>query len=136
MILMLYVDDLLLLGADKLLPNKLKKQLMDRSEITDMGDVSRVLGMNVARDRKKRTFIINYRDYKEDVIERFGMKSCNPAYIPDVGPELSLKQPEEKLLHEGDKTYYQSVTGAMLGQVSRYSIFLLLTSWRGQYPRV
>ena len=53
-ILMLYVDDILLLGANKQLLNKPRKQLMDRVEMTDMGDVSRVLGMNVARDRKKR----------------------------------------------------------------------------------
>ena len=98
--LTLYVDDLLLLGANKLQLNKLKKQLMGRFEMTDMGDVSRILGMNVARDRKKGTIIINQREYTEDVIERFGMKGCNPAYTPGVGPELSLNQPEETYCSE------------------------------------
>ena len=42
-ILTLYVDDLLLLGANKLLLDKLKKQVMDRFEMTDKGDVSSVI---------------------------------------------------------------------------------------------
>ena len=54
-VLTLYVDDVLLLGANKQLLDKLKKQLMDRFEMADMGDVSRVLGMNVTRDREGGT---------------------------------------------------------------------------------
>ena len=38
-ILTLYVDDVLQPGANKQLLDKLKKQLMDRIEMTDMGDV-------------------------------------------------------------------------------------------------
>ena len=58
MTLTLYVNDFLLLGANKLLLNKLKNQLMDRFEMTDMGDVLRVLSMNVARDTEKETITI------------------------------------------------------------------------------
>ena len=75
-----------------MLLNQLKKRLMDRFEMTDMGDVSRVFGMNVARDRKKGTNATKRRDYTEDVIERFDMKGCNRTYTPGVGPELSLSR--------------------------------------------
>ena len=44
-VLTLYVDDLLLLDANEMLFSKLKKQLMDRSETMNMGDVSRDFGM-------------------------------------------------------------------------------------------
>ena len=115
-ILTLYVDDLILLGANNLLLNKLKKQLVDRGKITDTGDVSRPRVMNVARDREKEMITINQRDYKytEDVIERFGIKGCNPAYTYGVELELSLNQPEEKLLDEKDKKRYRSITGAVM----------------------
>ena len=63
--------------------------------MTDMGDVSRVLGMNVPHDRKKRTITIDQKDYTEDIIERFGMKGCNPAFTPGAGRELSLNHPEK-----------------------------------------
>ena len=62
-ILTLYVDDVLLLGTNKQLLEKLKKKLMDRFEMTDMDDVSRVLGMNVTRDRVKGTITINQKGY-------------------------------------------------------------------------
>ena len=78
-----------------------------------MGDVSRLLRVNIARDRKKGTITI-IRDYTEDVIERFGMKECHPAYTPGVGPDLSLIQREEKLMDEENKKRYQSITGAFM----------------------
>ena len=54
-ILTLYEDDVLLLGSNKRLLDKHKKQLMDRFEMTNMVDVSRVLSINVTRDRKEGT---------------------------------------------------------------------------------
>ena len=53
-ILTLYVDDIMFLSARTTLLDKLKKQLMDRLEMSDTGDVSRTLDMNVTRDREKR----------------------------------------------------------------------------------
>ena len=71
MILTLYVDGHFLLGTNKLLPNKLKKQLMDWVEMMSMGGVSRVLGMNIARDHEKGMVTINQRGYTGGVIECF-----------------------------------------------------------------
>ena len=76
--------------ANKQLSNKLEKQGMDRFEMTETGDVSRVLGMIVTRDREKRTITIDQKDYMEDIVEHFGIKDCNPAFTPGAGPELSL----------------------------------------------
>ena len=92
--------------------------------MTDMGDVSRVLGMNVSRDRAKGTITIDQKDYTEGIVERFGIKDCNPAFTPGVGPDLSLNQPEKNLLDEEGKRRYQSIVGATtyLAQVSRYDI--------------
>ena len=76
---------------------------MDRFEMTDMVDVSRVLGMNVSRDREKETITIDQKDYTEDIVERFGMKDCNPAFTPGAEPDLSLNHPENNLLDEASK---------------------------------
>ena len=124
----LYVDDVLLLGTNKQLLDKLKKQLMDRFEMTDMGDVSRVLGMNVTRDREEGIITINQKDYTEDIIQRYGMRGFNPAYTPGVGPELPLDQPEENLLNKEGKLRYQSITGAAtyLAQGCRYDILYIV----------
>ena len=115
-IMTLYVSDVLLLGANK--------QLLDKFKVTDMGNMSRVLGVNVTRDREEGTTAINQKDYTEDIVQRYGMRSCNPAYTPGVGPELFLDQPEENLLNEEGKRRYQPITGVviLLAQISRYDI--------------
>ena len=69
---------------------------MDRFKMTGMGDVSRVLGMNVTRDREKGVIAIDQKGYTEDIVERFGMKSCNSKFTPGVGPVRLLNQPENK----------------------------------------
>ena len=92
--------------------------------MTGMGGVSRALGMNVPRDREEGTITINEKNYTEDIVQRYGMRGCNPAYTPGVGPELSLIQPEENLLNDEGKRRYQSITGAAmyLAQVGRNDI--------------
>ena len=104
-------------NSSKTLLNKFKKQLMGRFEMSNMCDMSRILGMNVTLDRKKGAITISEKDYTEDVVQRYGMEGCNPAYTPGVGPELSLNQPEEK-------RRYQAITRAVmyLAQVTRYDI--------------
>ena len=82
--------------------------------MTDMGDVSRVLGMNVTCYREEETITIHQKNYTEDIVQRYGMRGCNPAYTPGVGPELSLDQPENNLLNEEGKRRYQSITGAAM----------------------
>ena len=97
---------------------------MNGFEMTDVSDVSRVLGMDVTRDREEETITINQKDYTEGIVQRYGMRGCNPAYPSGVGPELSLDQPEENLLDEEGKWRYQSTTGPAiyLAQVCRYGI--------------
>ena len=123
-ILTLYVDDVLLLGVNNQLLDKLKKKLMDRVEMSDMGDVPRVLSMNVTRDREEGTITINQKDWREDIVQLYEIRGCNPASTPGVGPDLSLDQPKETLLNEEGKRRLQSITGAAmyLAQVCRYDI--------------
>ena len=89
------MDDVLLLDANKQSLDKLKKQLMDRFEMTDIGDVSRLLGMNVTRDREEGTITINQKNYTEDMVQRYGMRGCNPAYTPGVFQTRDLFRREQ-----------------------------------------
>ena len=97
---------------------------MGRFEMTDLGDVSKVLGVNVTRNRENGTIAIDQKDYTEDILERYGMTNCNVAFTPGVEPEISLDQPADRLLDEQGKQWYQSIAGALmnLAQVSRYDI--------------
>ena len=65
--------------------------------MTDMGDVSLVVGMGVTRDRDKGTVTITQEKYTKSLLERYCMATCNSTYTPRVGKDLSLDQPEERL---------------------------------------
>ena len=84
-VLTLYIDDALLLGNDRKLLERIKRKLMGCFSMTDMGDVSLVLGMEVTRDRTKGTVAITQENYVKSLLERYGMGKCKPAYTPGVG---------------------------------------------------
>ena len=64
----LYVDNVLLLGEDRKVLERIKRKLMGRFSMTDMGDVSLVLGMEVTRDRTKGTVSITLENYVKSLI--------------------------------------------------------------------
>ena len=89
-LLTIYVDDILITGPDKILLGHLKEKLMARFSMTDLGEVSLILGMKITRDRSKRTLRISLTDYTRSILDRFNMKDCNPVSTPITGAELSL----------------------------------------------
>ena len=120
----LYVDDILLLGKGRKVLERIKRKLMGRFSMTNMGDVLLVFGMEVTRDRMKGTVTITQENYVKSLLERYGNGNCNPVHTAGVGKELSLDQPEENLLNKEDKRRFQAITGSVmcLGQVTRYDI--------------
>ena len=70
-ILTLYVDDLLVISGDIQLIEKIKRTLMDQLKMTDMGDVSLVLSMQVTRDRQGKTLTNSQENYTKSILERF-----------------------------------------------------------------
>ena len=123
-ILTLHVDDILITGRSEEVVKRLKKALMDRFAMTDMGEVSLILGMAVTRDYDAGTLTITQKDYVKNILERFGMLNSNPGHTPGYGPELSNEQPGEKLLSATAVKLYQATVGSVLysAQVTRYDI--------------
>ena len=70
---------------------------MEKFKMTDVGDVSFVLRMQITRDRETKTSTIS-QEYTKSILERFGMANCKPVGTPGFGSELSTEQPEETLL--------------------------------------
>ena len=100
-ILTLYVEDLV--GADIQVIESFKRKLMERFKMTDMGDVSLVLGMRVPCDRQNKTLAIARRTTPSLFwVMMFGMANCKPTSTPGCGPEVSTRLPEDILLNEGD----------------------------------
>ena len=94
------------------IPNSYK----ERFEMTDMGEVTRILGMEVKRDYDQGTLAITQTDYVENLLERFEMQNANVAHTSGYVQELSSasQQPEDKLLGAQGIKLYQSITGSLL----------------------
>ena len=92
--------------------------------MTDMGEVSRILGMEVTRAYDEGTLAITQTAYVDNILERFGMQDANAAHTPECGPELSAEQPEDKLLGAEATKLYESITGSLrcLAQYTRYDL--------------
>ena len=84
-VLTLYVDDVLLLGKGLKVLERIKRKLMECFSMTDMRDVSLVLGAEVTRDRTKGTVAITQENGVKSLLEGYGMGNCNSAYTPDAG---------------------------------------------------
>jgi hypothetical protein len=65
-ILLLYVDDMLVIGHDKNMINKLKKDLGIQFAMKDLGPTQKILGMKIIRDRKRK----NCGCHKKNILRR------------------------------------------------------------------
>ena len=53
-ILLLYVNDMLIVGHDAAKIQKLKRELSKSFAMKDLGPAKQILGMKIVRDRKKK----------------------------------------------------------------------------------
>ena len=92
LIIALYVDDLLIACSDLSILNNAKRELSNRFKMKDLGESRIILGMDITRDRIKRTLSLNQSRYAQKVIERFGMSSARGQRTP-MDPSLDLTDP-------------------------------------------
>ena len=92
--------------------------------MTDIGEISRIQGMEVTRDYDEETLAIAQTAYVDNFLERFGMQHANAAHTPGYGPELSAEQPEDKLFEAEATKLCQSITGSLLylAQCTRHDL--------------
>ena len=81
-ILLLYVDDMLIVGQDRAQISKLKEELAESFEMKDLGRAKQILGMEITRDRKNRRLWLSQERYVERILERFNMKEAKPVTMP------------------------------------------------------
>ena len=107
-ILCLYVDDLLIIGSNKIYIERFKRSLKFEFEMTDLGILSYFLGIEFKET--KGLLIMHPHKYAIDLLKRFKMMSCNPASTL-VDPSLRLvKDESEKSV---DSILFKQVVGSL-----------------------
>ena len=91
-------DDMTVAGTPLAAVERFKKEMAERYEITDLGEISWLLGFEVTRDRQARTISLSQRSYIEAMAKRFNLTDAKPVHTPmEAGADYSkaehLKKP-------------------------------------------
>ena len=116
-ILLLYVDDMLIVGQDAGLIGNLKKDLFKSFDMKDLGIARQILGMQILRDMKAKKLWLSQEKYIKQVLERFNMKHAKPVNTT-LGSHFKLikRSCSSSKKERGDiaSTIYSSTVGSLM----------------------
>nr|XP_028957500.1 uncharacterized protein LOC114824513 [Malus domestica] len=118
--IVLYVNDILLASFDMSLLQLTKSMLTQNFDMKDLGEARFVLGIEIIRDRAKKSLGLFQRQYIDRVTKRFNMDKCSNGELPiGKGDKLSSDQcPRNELENEGKDKPYASLVGNLIKKVS------------------
>jgi hypothetical protein len=90
-IIVLYVDDFTLVCEDINVILRDKEALKKAYNMTDLGELTYILGMHIMRDRKAGRIELSQQRYIEDILERYGKSDVRP--ISDQHPRAHQRAP-------------------------------------------
>ena len=116
-ILLLYVDDMLIIGKNVSKIDRLKKQLGDSFAMKDMEAAKQILGIRIMRDKKEKKLWLSQEHYVKRVLQRFQMENAKAVSTPLATHfKLSAKQSPsneaEKL--DMERVPYASAVGSLM----------------------
>jgi hypothetical protein len=79
-ILLLYVDDLLVLGRDSDQVETFEQSMVDEFKAVQMGELSHILGISITKNAKG--YQLSQSAYVDRILAKYGLTDCNPAAIP------------------------------------------------------
>jgi hypothetical protein len=109
-IIALYVDDITMVSKDLKGINQNKAALRESYEMTDLGDISWILGMHVTRNCNAGWIAISQQKYIEEILGRFRMLDARPISTPTLANEHLIKLTSAKI----DIKAYQSAIGTLM----------------------
>ena len=115
--LILYVDDILLIGNDVGMMTDVKEWLASQFQMKDLGEASYVLGIKIIRDRKKKLLALSQASYIDKVLSRYSMQNSKKGNLPSRhGIHLSKEQcPKTPQQEEDMRRYpYASAVGSLM----------------------
>jgi hypothetical protein len=103
-----YVDDLIITGGSAKEIDAFKNQMKTLFSISDLGLLSYYLGIEVHQSSGKIS--LSQAAYAAKILDKCGMKDCNPTLIP-MDPRAKLSKESSNPLV--DSTQYRSIVGSL-----------------------
>jgi hypothetical protein len=111
-LLLMYVDDNIIISNDRESLDAFKKEMHDKFKIVDKGAIATYLGVQIERDREKRTLKIHQEGYLNEVLAAMNIKK-DDKLIYDTPLPAGLHMPK----NEGDPyeiDLYRSAIGSLI----------------------
>ena len=80
--LILYVDDILIIGNDVGSLTSVKMWLIKQFQMKDLGEASCVLGIQIFQDRKNKMLALSQASYIDKILEKYSMQDSKKGQQP------------------------------------------------------
>ena len=115
--LVLYVDDILLIGNDVGKLSEVKIWLAKQFDMKDLGEAAYILGIQIFRDRKNRMLALSQASYVDKMMDRFAMQDSKKGMLPFrhgvyLSKDQSPKTPQEE--EDMRRIPYASAVGSLM----------------------
>ncbi|KAL4383655.1 hypothetical protein GQ457_15G018400 [Hibiscus cannabinus] len=99
--LILYVDDILIIGNDTPTLQSIKTWLSSCFSKKDLGEATYILGVKIYRDRSRRLLGLSQSTYIDKVLKRFRMEESKRGFLPmrhgiSLSKEMCPSTPQER----------------------------------------
>ncbi|KAK8518050.1 hypothetical protein V6N12_033042 [Hibiscus sabdariffa] len=99
--LILYVDDILIIGNDIPTLQSIKTWLSSCFSMKDLGEAAYILGVKIYRDRSRRLLGLSQSTYIDKVLKRFSMEESKRGFLPmrhgiSLSKEMCPSTPQER----------------------------------------
>ena len=115
MIVAVYVNDKLIFSKNLDAIKRLKSQLLDHFEITDLGEAQWILGMEVICDCQQGTISLSQCRYVKTILDHFGLKDGQSVSTP---LKTNAKLTKIDTPEVNTKTYQSALGGLMYAMLA------------------
>ncbi|CAI7757486.1 unnamed protein product [Closterium sp. NIES-53] len=109
---LVYADDLVFATADTEALALVKAELQERHTCTDLGELRSYLGLQITRDKARRTITLTQSHMVHQVLQRFGFQYSSPQPTPlSTGHSISAPPSDESVEPSGP---YPELVGCLM----------------------
>ncbi|CAN0086922.1 unnamed protein product, partial [Heterosigma akashiwo] len=107
-----YVDDLVISGSSSVLVSDFKQSLTSKYDLTDLGELTQILGIKVVHDKRNKCFYLSQTSFIKDALSKFGLDYLPACKTPmdhtvDLAPTPGFKA------ELSDANRYRSIVGTL-----------------------
>ncbi|GJR44570.1 retrotransposon protein, putative, ty1-copia subclass [Tanacetum coccineum] len=137
--LILYVDDILLMGNDVTMLQEVRSWLCNSFSIKDLGEAAYILGIKIRSDKSKRLIALSQSAYLEKILKKFWKENFKKGYTPMIEKPDYRKSQGAKIPSEVQcmqRVPYASAIGSIIrfqqnpGEIHWTAVKAIFKNWR------